>query len=115
MVDYEHVEEYLDVIVDSIKHIKDSGVAEAEFEVEKNAYIIKYLQDNEKASDLGEAAAKEVAINKQSYSLASELMKIELLTVADANKIVESVFDFKKLFIAYLGAPTDVRAIDYID
>ena len=115
MVDYEHVEEYLDVVVDSIKHIKSSGIAEADFEIEKNAYIIKYLQDNERASDLGEAAAKEVAINKQSYSLASELMKIELLTVADANKIVETVFDFNKLFIAYLGAPTDIRAIDYLD
>ena len=115
MVDSEHVSEYLDVVVDSIKHIKESGVAESDFEIEKNAYIIKHLQENERASDLAEIAAKEVAINKQSYSLASDLMKIELLTVADANKIVESVFDFRKLFIAYLGVPTNISAIDYID
>ena len=115
MVDYEHVNKYLDLIVDIIKDLREEGIYENKFENEKNAYLIKFLQENEKAADISRNAAREVAINKQSFSLASELMKVELLSVSDANKILEETFDFTKLYIAYLGNPVDIRALDYVN
>ncbi len=113
MCDYEHVNEYLDRVVSAIKSIKLRGIAEADFENEKNAFIIKILEENERASDISKNSAREVAVNKQSFSLASELMRIELLTVNDANKVINEVFNLSKLYIAYLGNPVEIKASDY--
>lgn len=115
MVDYEHFNEYLDDIVNAIKKLAVDGVSEIDFENEKNAYIIEFLKKNERAADISKAAAKEVAVNKQSYSLASELMKVELLTVADANKAIENIFDISKMYIAYLGNPVEINTLSYLD
>ncbi len=115
MVDYEKTKEYLDKVVEGIKNFASSNIAENEFEIEKNAYIIKYLQENENSYDLNKAAIKEVAINKQSYNISSELMKIELLKTKDATKVLNDIFDFSKMYIAYLGSPVELDSLDYID
>lgn len=115
MVDYEHTKEYLDKVVAGIKDFVASDVDEDEFEIEKNSYIIKYLQENESGFDLNRAAIREVAVLKQSYNLSSELMKIELLKAKDASKVLNDIFDFSKLFIAYLGSPVKLDSLDYID
>lgn len=114
MVDYEYVNEYVDDIVETLKDITDLGISEQAFENEKNAYVIKFLQENERAGDLSKNACREVAINKQSYSLPSELLKVELLTVSDANRIAREIFDFTRLYIAYLGNPVELNALDYV-
>ena len=115
MVDYDYANNYLDKVVDAIKNLLINKISLADFENEKNAYIIKFLQNGETANDLSKAAAREVAINKQSYSQASELMKIELLTIGDANKVMKEVFDFSKLYIAYLGNPIEISASKYLN
>jgi len=115
MVDYEHVRDYLDILVATIKELVVQGVVETEFEHEKNAYLIEFLKRNERACDISKNAAREVAVSKQSYSLASELMKVELITVGDVNNVFVDMFDFTKLYIAYLGNPVEIRALDYID
>lgn len=115
MVDQEHVDEYLSAVISVIKNLKLTGLGEADFENEKNAYIIKFLENNETVSNISKKSAREVAISKQSYSLASELMKVELLKISDANRIVNDVFNFKKLFIAYLGNPIDIDTNNYIN
>ena len=114
MVDYENVNEYLDAIVLAIKNIISIGIGENEFEIEKNAFIINFLKENEKVKDLAISAAREVAVSKQSFSLASELMKVELTTFADANEILRYVFDFNKLYIAYLGNQATISADKYL-
>ena len=100
MCDYEHVNEYVDNVISIIKDVKIKGISEHDFENEKNAFIIKLLENNEKISDISKNSAREVAIKKQSFSLASELMKVELLTVNDVNRIINEVFNLNKLFIA---------------
>lgn len=115
MVDQEHVHEYIKSIVSVIKNLKVKGLGEADFENEKNAYIVKFLQNNETVSDISKNSAREVAVNKQSYSLASELMKVELLKISDANKIINEIFDFRKMFVAYLGNPIDIDINDFIN
>jgi len=45
--------------------------------------------------------------------LASELMKVELLTVNDVNRVINEVFNLNKLFIAYLGNSVEIKATDY--
>lgn len=115
IVDFDNVGVYMDEVVKTIKNMTAIGIGENEFEIEKNAFIINFLKDNERSRDLCVNAAREVAIAKQSYSLASELMKVELTTYSDANDIFRDVFDFSKLYIAYLGNPTDVNSAKYID
>lgn len=115
IVDFDNVGVYMDEIVKCIKNMTAIGIGENEFEIEKNAFIIDFLKDNERSRDLCINAARDVAIAKQSYSLASELMKVELTTYSDANDIFRDVFDFSKLYIAYLGNPTDVNSAKYID
>lgn len=115
MVDFENAEVYMDEVVKSIKNVIAVGIGENEFEIEKNAFIINFLKDNERAKDLCINSAREVAVAKQSYSLASELMRVELTTYADANDIARDIFDFSKLFIAYLGNPVEVNSSKYLD
>ena len=115
MVDFDSVNTYLDKIVEAIKDVAEIGISDNQFEVEKNAYIINYLENAENSEKLAYFAAKEVAINKQSYSQASELMKIELLKVSDANELLREVFDFTKLYIAYLGNPVEIDYLKYVD
>lgn len=115
MVDHEHATEYLDSIISGLKTILQTGVAVSDFENEKNEYIIKFLQRNETVSDISKYAIREVAVNKQSYSVASELMKVELITINDVNKIIKETINFSKMFIAYLGIPIEINVSDYID
>lgn len=115
MVDYEHVNEYLAQVVDVIKSLAKDGLYEYEFENEKNAFVIKFLESNETVRDLALASAHEVAITKQSYSLASELMKVELIKVSDANKLLSYIFDTRKMYVAYLGNPIELNTVSYID
>lgn len=115
MVDFEKVEVYIDEIVKCIKNMKAIGIGENEFEIEKNAFIINFLKDNETSSALCFNSAREIAVAKQSYNLTSELMKVELTTYLDANDIFRDIFDFTKLFIAYLGNQTNVDTSKYID
>ena len=115
MVDYEHAKEHIDRLVEIVKDIAYDGIAEIEFEIEKNAYIIEFLKENENSLELSNKAAREVAINKQSYSEASELLKVELLTIADVNRVLAKVLDVNKLYIAYLGNPIEINSLDYLD
>lgn len=115
IVDYESTKTYIDAVVKCIKTMLAVGIGENEFEIEKNAFIINYLKDNERAVDLCKNAAREVAVSKQSYSIASELMKVELTTYVDANENLREIFDFNKLYIAYLGNPVDIDTAKYID
>lgn len=115
MVDYEHAKEHIDRLVEIVKDIAYDGIAEIEFEIEKNAYIIEFLKENENSLNLSNKAAREVAINKQSYSEASELLKVELLTIADVNRVLAKVLDVNKLYIAYLGNPIELNSLDYLD
>jgi len=52
MCDYEHVNEYVDNVISIIKDVKIKGISEHDFENEKNAFIIKLLEKNEKISDI---------------------------------------------------------------
>ena len=115
LVDYAGVEDYLDKLIGTIKEIVDLGVSDNQFELEKNAFLVKYLESSESSEKLTYLAAREVAINKQSYSQASELMKIELLKASDANELIKEVFDFTKLFVAYIGNPIDIDYMKYVD
>ncbi len=115
MVDYDSAKKYLDTVVEALKELKEKKLTEQDFELEKNSFIVKFLYQNDKSSDLAISAAREVAVLKQSYSLTSELLKIELLTVSDANKILDEILDFSKLYVAYLGGQIDINTLDYID
>ena len=115
LVDHDAVETYLDKLIETIKEIVELGISDNQFELEKNAYIVKYLESTENSANLSYFAAREVAINKQSYSQASELMKIELLKASDANEVVREVFDFTKLYVAYLGNPIEIDYMKYVD
>lgn len=114
MVDYDRTNEYLDAVMDAIKKLKATGISAGEFENEKNAYIVNFLLENDSSNDLALKAAREVAVMKQSYSIASELLKVELLTVNDANKILDEVFDFRKVYIAYLGSSVEIDHNKYL-
>lgn len=115
IVDFDNVNVYLDSVVAAIKDIVEVGISDTEFEFEKNAYIIKYLENTESSEKLALLSAKEIAINKQSYNQASELMKIELLKSVDANDVLSEVFDFTKLYIAYIGNPVEIDSMKYVD
>jgi len=114
-VDYDHVVKYMDTLVEILKGIVASGISDDEFENEKNAFIINFLKKTENVEELAVLGAKEVAINKQSYNQASELMKIDLYNVNDANSLIASVVDFSKLYITYLGNPANISASRYIE
>ena len=47
MVDYEHVDEFLKLVIDVLKSIKINGISEHEFNNEKNAYLIKFLEEHD--------------------------------------------------------------------
>ena len=72
------------------------------------------MQENETVACISKNAAREVSISKQGYSIASELMKIELLKVVDANRVINEVLDFNKLFVAYLGSSVELNINNYI-
>ena len=115
MVDADNVNNYLDKFIEALKDVVEIGISENQFELEKNAYIIKYLDTIENSEKLSIMAAREVAINKQSYSQSSELMKIEILRTSDANELLKEIFDFSKLYIAYLGNPVEIDSMKYVD
>lgn len=108
-VDYEHTEHYVRRIIDFIREfVYGGGITEHEFDLEKNIYTSKFILDMDNMINNAKRVAREVAINKQPITLASELLNIEMTDVSDANKIFKQILNPKALFISYYGNPIDL-------
>ena len=53
-------------------------------------------------------SAKTLALTKQTFSESSEILKIDILSNKDANKVLKRILDFKKMVVVYLGHDVDV-------
>lgn len=115
-VDYEHAEEHLKNFVKALKYITvDDAVGEQEFELEKNIFITNFVYKNEDVLEQSTMNAREVAICKRTFNVATEKLKIEMLTNKDANKYISETFDLKKMFVSYLGHPIELEYDDLIN
>lgn len=115
-VDYEHAEEHIKNFVKALKNmIIEDAIGEQEFELEKNLYITNFMYKYENCLEESLMNAKEVAILKRSFNQNSEKLKIEMLTVKDANKYIAQTFDIDKMFVSYLGHPIDLTFEDLLN
>ena len=113
MVDGEHTKEY---IADITKFMKNNvtDIDEDSFEREKNIYTVRLLEKYDNVRNLAIKHAKEIALNKQSFSLNSELLNVSMMSVTDAIDLLHSTIDFTKATICYLGSPMDEEEIEVI-
>lgn len=115
-VDYEHAEEHIKNFVKALKTIiSEDAIGEQEFELEKNHYITNFMYKYEDSLEESLISAKEVAVAKRSFNKNSEKMKIEMLTVKDANKYITQTFDLDKMFVSYLGHPIELTIEDLLN
>lgn len=115
-VDFEHAKDHIVNFVKALKNmIIEDAIGEQEFELEKNLYITNFMYKYESCLEESLASAKEVAILKRSFNINSEKLKIEMLTVKDANKYISQTFDLDKMFVSYLGHPIDLNFEDLLN
>lgn len=115
-VDYEHAEEHMKNFVKALKNIlAEDAIGEQEFELEKNLYITNFMYKYENCLEESLMSAKEVAIMKRSFNQNSEKLKIEMLTVKDANRYLSQTFDLDKMFVSYLGHPIELTFEDLLN
>ncbi len=102
IVDSDHVLEYVSKVV---HFLKDRGhiIGEDEFELEKNIYKTNLTLECDNVEVVAERQAKEIAINKQSFSVASDLLSASMMRNEDAMKLLSEVLDTNKLTCVYLG------------
>ena len=103
-VNSEHTLEYLAIIKNFITN-KAHLIDEASFELEKNIYITKLIEKFDSVKNLAIKLAKEIAVNKQSFSLGSELLNVSMMSNDDANELLTNIIDMKKATLCYLGLP----------
>lgn len=116
VVDYERAEEHLKNFVKVLKNITtEDAVGEQEFELEKNIFITNFMCSCDECLELSTLNAKEVSVLKRSFNENTEKLKIEMLTVKDANKYVTETFNAKKMFVSYLGHPIDLTYDDLLN
>lgn len=113
VVDGEHTQEYLTKVVSYLKN-KVSNFTEETFELEKNIYITKLLEKYDNVRNLAVKEASEIALNKQTFSLGSELLNVSMMSDEDAKEILAQTLNMKSATICYLGLPIDDTIISKI-
>ena len=104
VVDGEHALEYVKKVINFLE-TRGNIVSEEEFELEKNIYSTKLIEEYDDVKNLAEKQAKEIAINKQSFSVSSELLNVSMMHNEDAIKLLSEILDKKALTCVYLGSP----------
>ena len=89
-------------------------IDEASFELEKNIYITKLLEKFDSVKNLAVRLAKEIAVNKQSFSLNSELLNVSMMSNDDATELLGNIIDMNKATVCYLGLSIDDNEIKNI-
>ena len=74
-------------------------------EFEKNIYMTKLIESYDSVKELAIKDASEIALNKQSFSLNSELLNVSMMTDEDAKEILFDSLDMVGVTLCYLGAP----------
>lgn len=109
MVDYEEAGEHLRTFVQALSDdIKNREITDEEFETEKKVFITKFLEKYDNVLEGALVSAKTLALTKQTFSESSEILKIDILSNKDANKVLKRILDFKKMVVVYLGHDVDV-------
>jgi len=109
MVDYEFAEEHLKSFVEALYYdIKNRDISNEEFEREKSVFVTNFLNNYDNVVENALISAKTLALTKQTFSESSEILKIELLTNKEANKVLKRILDFRKMVIVYLGHDIEI-------
>ena len=113
IVDAEHTKEYLAHVT---KFLKEDVLTldEETFEYQKNIYITNLLEKYDSVKNLAVKEAKEIAVNKQTFSLNSELLNVSMMSVDDAKEVLGETIDFAKATLCYLGLPMDEVELEEI-
>ncbi len=113
VVDYENAENHLKNFVKVLKNLNiEDSISEQEFELEKNIFITNFMLSCDECLELSLINAKEVSVLKRSFNENTEKLKIEMLTVKDANKYIAETFILSKMFVSYLGHPINITFSD---
>ena len=116
IVDYDYAEMHLKNLVKTLKNLfLEDAISEHEFELEKNLFLTKLMYKYDNVLEESLISAKEVSICKHAFNLNSEKLKIEMLTVKDANKYISQTFKADKMFVSYLGHPIDLTFDDLVN
>jgi len=108
-VDYEFAEEHLKSFVEALYYdIKNRDISNEEFEREKSVFVTNFLNNYDNVVENALISAKTLALTKQTFSESSEILKIELLTNKEANKVLKRILDFRKMVIVYLGHDIEI-------
>ncbi len=112
-VDYDFAIDHLYNFVSALKtDIKNRDISSDEFETEKKVYITEFMNTCDNVLESSLLSAKTLALTKQAFSENGERLKIDMLTNKDANKLLDSVLDFNKMLITFVGHDFE---IDYED
>ena len=104
IVDSEHSLEYVTRVLTFLQ-TEGSVIDDEAFDTEKSLYITKLTLDYDNVQNIAVALAKEIAINKQSFSVGSEILNVEMMHAEDASKLLKETLDIKDLTCVYLGSP----------
>lgn len=109
VVDYEEASEHIRTFVQALSDdIKNREISSEEFETEKKVFITRFLQEYDNVLENALVSAKTLALTKQTFSESGEILKIDILSNKDANKVLKRILDFKKMVVVYLGHDVDV-------
>ena len=104
VVDSDRTKEYLEELTKVLKS-STKDITELEFELEKNIYITSLLEKYDNVKNLAVAQAKEIAINKQVFSVNSEILNASMMHAEDAKDLLKNTLNIKKATLVYLGLP----------
>jgi len=104
IVDSEHTLEYVQNVMNFFK-LAATNIDDNAFELEKNIYITKLIEKYDDVKKLAEKQAKEIAVNKQSFSVNSEILNINMMNAEDAIKLLKETINKDVLTCVYLGPP----------
>lgn len=104
MVDGEHTLEYLARVINFLKNLS-TQILDEDFELEKNVYITSLIEKYDDVKNVAEKQAREIAINKQSFSVNSEILNVSMMHAEDARKLIAETLDMEAATAVYLGAP----------
>lgn len=114
-VDYDFAEEHLKNFVEALYYdIKNRDIYADEFDREKSVFITNFLNKYDNVLENALVSAKTLALTKQTFSESSEILKMELLTNKEANKVLKRILDFRKMVVVYLGHDIEINYEDLI-
>lgn len=99
----DNTQKCVEEIIQVLHSLKTDGLTDTEFSRSREQTKVSFLLAQEQTSSLMRAYARAALLHNELFDIDALIAKYNSITQSDLNNVINKVFDFSKLTLAYVG------------